>query len=83
MKIRFIKDYHDGQRLFKAGYVAEVGPSDGQRLIAEGYAKEESSLVYSRKYAPEKNPDTACIPPENLPEVPAQQRQTMFPKSGK
>lgn len=71
MKIRFLQDYHDGERLFRAGWVCEVGPSDGKRLIQEGVAKEESSEVYSRKYKPTAIPATECVVPEaKAPEPP-------------
>lgn len=64
MKIRFLQDYHDGERLFRAGWVCEVGPADGKRLIQEGVAKEESSEVYSRKYKPTVEPATECVVPD-------------------
>lgn len=69
MKIRFIKQYDDGTRIFEPGWVGEVGPSDGQSLIQAGVAVEELTTVYSRKYPPSVQPSTSCVVPEAPAEV--------------
>lgn len=71
MKIKFIKQYDDGTRIFEPGWVGEVGPSDGNKLIQDGVAVEAPNTVYSRKYAPSVQPSTSCV----VPEAPAEAQE--------
>ena len=65
MKVKFIKNYDDGTRVFQPGWVAEVGPYDGEALISDGFAVEVDSNVFSRMYAPTDNMSTECVVPES------------------